>query len=264
VPSTQHSASTPRSHAVCLLLLGALAVSMGQAIDAYRVRADAGDVAVRIHAEGRYPDDISPFDDRDHEQDSDATPVSRTVRTDHGTPPPPEEAPAESTWLDWLARALARLFGSLSGGATFIGWALLVLAVLAIVALIAVALRAFVWKRAHSTQIGIQPETSGTAVDPLLVGSGVPHERLAADGLFREAIHAVFLIALEHVAGSLSAKRSRTARELVEGAPCSEGPRDILSTLLALTELVWFGGRDASREQYESAVRMARSLEALS
>jgi len=88
------------------------------------------------------------------------------------------------------------------------------------------------------------------------------HERLAGDGRFEEAIHALLLAALEVLrrAAPRELPPARTSREILRAVRLEDARREALGGLVRAVELSRFGGREAGREHYESCLASYRAL----
>ncbi|MDQ3032268.1 MAG: DUF4129 domain-containing protein, partial [Myxococcota bacterium] len=217
-----------------------------------------GEVAERVQREGGYPSDISVYvpersegdgtdgDGRDGRGGGSRGETSVDADREAADPPASFDVPFLREFVQWLGGLLGSIGGPL-------GWVLLALAGSLLLMLIVFFVASVRWStpRIEGTRAGEEEE--GGAVDPLLMGSGESAEALAAQGRYREAIHALFLESLERVGGTEGRQRARTARELVCSVDALRLGRAELGALLDLTELVWFGGRDASEAQYQSA-----------
>jgi hypothetical protein len=138
---------------------------------------------------------------------------------------------------------------------------LLVVAVLLLVGWLVTTLGQRWWKR--------EPET-GTAI-PKVGSEGAARvqepafdeaTRLAAEGRYAEAVHALLLAAIRHFAerSRVSIQPSRTSRELVRLLPLGAEAREAFSELVRTVELSLFGGAPVEREEYEQSLARFRDL----
>jgi hypothetical protein len=77
--------------------------------------------------------------------------------------------------------------------------------------------------------------------------------RLAAEGRYAEAVHALLLAAIRHFAARAKTpvQPSRTSRELVRLLPLAPDARDAFADLVRTVELSLFGGGEVAAEDYE-------------
>jgi uncharacterized protein DUF4129 len=109
-------------------------------------------------------------------------------------------------------------------------------------------------------------ETDGTeepaAVAPEREPAFEDAARLAAEGRYAEAIHALLLAAIRHFAARsrVAVQPSRTSRELVRLLPLGPEPREAFTDLVRTVELSLFGGVAVGREEYERSLSRFRAL----
>lgn len=86
--------------------------------------------------------------------------------------------------------------------------------------------------------------------------------RLAAEGRYAEAIHALLLAAIRHFAerSRVAVQPSRTSRELVGLLPLGPELRAAFTELVRAVELSLFGGVAVGREEYERSLARFRAL----
>jgi len=86
--------------------------------------------------------------------------------------------------------------------------------------------------------------------------------RLAAEGRYAEAIHALLLAAIRTFAerSRTPVQPSRTSRELVRLLPLGAETRGAFTELVKTVELSLFGGVPVGREEYERSLSRFRSL----
>jgi hypothetical protein len=86
--------------------------------------------------------------------------------------------------------------------------------------------------------------------------------RLAAEGHYGEAIHALLLAAIQHFAARahMQVQPSRTSRELVRLLPLSGESRPRFNELVMAVERTLFGGEPAGAEDFQRSLERFRSL----
>jgi hypothetical protein len=82
-------------------------------------------------------------------------------------------------------------------------------------------------------------------------------DRLAREGRFAEAIHALLLRALSDL-GRYATTPALTSREVARGAKLAQEARAALGALVAAGEWVHFGGKPAGAAEYEASVASYR------
>jgi hypothetical protein len=96
--------------------------------------------------------------------------------------------------------------------------------------------------------------------DPIAAASALEREpafddasRLAAEGRYAEAVHALLLAAIRHFAerSRTPVQPSRTSRELVRLLPLGPEAREAFAELVRTVELSLFGGADVEAADYE-------------
>jgi hypothetical protein len=153
-------------------------------------------------------------------------------------PRPPEPTPAERG----VATALLWLLLLVMGG-FLLGWILL-----------------RVRPRPHDPALpppagGVAPSRGPAEPDPRSEA-----ERLAAQGRWSEALHALLLGALAGVDPAGSLPPSLTSREVVRVAPLPDSAREDLGALVEAVERTHFGTRAATAADYEAAATRAARL----
>lgn len=214
---------------------------------------EPGRTVARVHDEGRYPNDLLVMPP---EEDGTGSGAGRHGRRRpipiFGDRDAPELAPEPPT--PWNLPGFG--FGFLRG-LSFLGYVALALCLVGLVALLVFLLarvRRLPPEEKTDTRAKARAETD-VDLDPLLAMPTLSHEELAAQGRFREAVHALLIEALLSTGWAPEGRgRGLTAREIVGGYERPSPPRAPLEELLATVERIWFGGRDASRETYESAL----------
>jgi hypothetical protein len=86
--------------------------------------------------------------------------------------------------------------------------------------------------------------------------------RLAAEGRYAEAIHALLLAAIRHFAerSRTPVQASRTSRELVRLLPLGAATKEAFTELVGTVELSLFGGLPVGRDEYEQSLSRFRAL----
>lgn len=86
--------------------------------------------------------------------------------------------------------------------------------------------------------------------------------RLAAEGRYAEAVHALLLASIRHFAerSRVAIQPSRTSRELVRLLPLGPDTREVFADLVRMVELSLFGGAPVSAEDYERSLARFRAL----
>jgi hypothetical protein len=86
--------------------------------------------------------------------------------------------------------------------------------------------------------------------------------RLAGEGRYAEAIHALLLAAIRHFAerSRAAVQPSRTSRELVRLLPLGAETREAFTDLVRSVEMSLFGGAPVGREEYERSLARFRAL----
>ena len=80
-------------------------------------------------------------------------------------------------------------------------------------------------------------------------------DRLASEGRYGEAVHAMFLLAVTHLAESkcLVIADDMTAREAQRALTAPEAIRGAFGDVMAAVEVSLFGGKELDRSAYETA-----------
>jgi Domain of unknown function (DUF4129) len=116
-------------------------------------------------------------------------------------------------------------------------------------------------RRKGVAQARPQAETAETAV-PQLNLSFDDASRLAAEGRYAEAVHALLLAAIRHFAerSRTAIQPSRTSRELVRTLPLGPDAREAFAELVRTVELSLFGGAPMGAEDYELSLARFQAL----
>jgi Domain of unknown function (DUF4129) len=164
----------------------------------------------------------------------------------------PNEAPISEADDDAASRSLALPalgFGALLGKVVFT--VLLVVAGVLIVAWIA---REGMARKRGNTLLTPVPAAADAAAGPERIAATFDDaSRLAAEGHYAEAVHALLLAAIRHFAARAKTpvQASRTSRELVRVLPLSPDAREAFAELVRTVELSLFGGGEVGAEDYE-------------
>jgi hypothetical protein len=231
---------------------------------------DPSAVAARVHREGGYPEDIVLFDDGDDSPSAGGAGEDDGAGDGpHGLVHPGERDGGEPNqgldipmppFLRDLLRALSSLVGAAAMPIAYLAFALGIAVVIGFVVYM------FAYLRLRPPELASRKRerqaVDAPLLDPLLEEALLSHEEYAANGRYREAIHAVFLGSLSRALRTTDVdRRGRTAREVV-GLTARASGHEGLADLLSLTELVWFGGRPATVDQYELAKALASRVTA--
>jgi hypothetical protein len=232
---------------------------------------DPSTVAARVHAEGGYPEDITVIDDETDDTTLDGDdPNGGAGRGPHGSihPRGDRDGGDASRGLDIplpqfvrdLLHALAEMIGAAAGTLTYVLFAVGIALILVFVVYLVTLFR-FPKRDLATVRRDRRYDAGQAALDPLLEEALQSPEEYARQGRFREAIHAVFVRSLSETAraGDVD-RRGRTAREVVTAIAKIQSTPPELADLLALAELVWFGGRPATETQYVHAVDLAARI----
>lgn len=217
-------------------------------------------VANEVHARGRYPSDLSVMPSQEIELETGDGGVEQRdpqrrrpvhLYRSGGSDAAPE--PVDNPFR----------FPDLSGIGAVLGYVLIAFCVLALLGALVYGLSRL---RLPTSQIDAEdpraaPHTEGAVLDPLLVAPEMSAEDLARLGRYREAIHALLVSGLLATGFRPEGRaRGTTAREVVRALESTDARKAPLSSLLESTELVWFGGREATAETYENARGMYASV----
>ena len=97
---------------------------------------------------------------------------------------------------------------------------------------------------------------------PVLALSFDDASKLAAEGRYAEAVHALLLAAIRHFAerSRTAIQPSRTSRELVRVLPLGPEAREAFAELVRTVELSLFGGAAVAAEDYERSLARFQAL----
>jgi hypothetical protein len=152
---------------------------------------------------------------------------------------------------------------ALSAGAELTRIVFIVLAVAVVALVLARVVQTMAQRMARGRQsAGSEVEVAGEEAGPereLDVGDAT---RLAAEGRYGEAIHALLLAAIQHFAARarVQVQPSRTSRELARLLPLSGESRAKFYELVMAVERTLFGGAPAGPEDFQRSLERFRSL----
>lgn len=117
--------------------------------------------------------------------------------------------------------------------------------------------------RRRQGETEVRPEAaSAAAAAPQSNLSFDDASRLAAEGRYAEAVHALLLAAIRHFAerSRTAIQPSRTSRELVRTLPLGPDAREAFSELVRTVELSLFGGAPVEAADYERSLARFQAL----
>jgi hypothetical protein len=151
----------------------------------------------------------------------------------------------------------------ISAGAELTRIVFIVLLVAVIALVLAWVVRA-VAERLGRARAGGEAEAQGTGgeIGPEREPDLEDATRLAAEGRYGEAIHALLLAAIHHFAARahMTVQPSRTSRELARLLPLRSESRTAFDELVRAVERTLFGGEAAGPEDYQRSLERFRSL----
>jgi hypothetical protein len=117
-------------------------------------------------------------------------------------------------------------------------------------------------RRRRSAAAPSSEEDAAAASAPALNLSFEDASRLAAEGRYAEAVHALLLAAIRYFAERTrtAVQPSRTSRELVRVLPLGPETREAFSELVRTVELSLFGGAEVGPEDYERSLARFQAL----
>lgn len=178
----------------------------------------------------------------------------------------PRQAEARDT-PDWQPPSLPPAAAPVIGAGAFLAQTVFMILLVVVAALTLGWLARAVWqwnggrRRSGETAADAVAE-AGAAPGPEREPELEDASRLAAEGRYGEAIHALLLAAIHHFAARarMQVPPSRTSRELARLLPLGTEARAAFNELVRAVELYLFGGVDAGREDYESSLARFRAL----
>ncbi|HEY4572363.1 MAG TPA: DUF4129 domain-containing protein, partial [Thermoanaerobaculia bacterium] len=164
--------------------------------------------------------------------------------------PRPRRSPGEGDEEGAAERAVA--IPSLGAGAFLGKVVFIVLVVVVALLMLGWILRELVDRRRKSVAEARPEAATAAAAAPALNLSFDDASRLAAEGRYAEAVHALLLAAIRHFAerSRTAIQPSRTSRELVRTLPLGPDAREAFSELVRTVELSLFGGAPVGAEDY--------------
>jgi Domain of unknown function (DUF4129) len=165
---------------------------------------------------------------------------------------------------EWLENLLANLFGRLIGFGSRSPWIAFALRALLIGSLCIALVWALV-RLERRSRMRLIPQTQPAAAAPSARQWQLwlqDAQRMAAQGLWREAIHFLYWSTISRLEsrGMWPADRARTPREYLCLFPASDPRRESLTGLTHSFETTWYGGREARAADFEAARHMATGL----
>jgi hypothetical protein len=108
-------------------------------------------------------------------------------------------------------------------------------------------------RRGRAPDLPVQPVVVEVEAPARSAASFDDASRLAAEGRYAEAVHALLLAAIRHFAARAKTpvQVSRTSRELVRLLPLAPDAREAFAELVRTVELSLFGGGEVGAEDYE-------------
>lgn len=85
-------------------------------------------------------------------------------------------------------------------------------------------------------------------------------EGLAAQGRYREAIHALLLETLQALSRAARLPQHYTSREIVARVPLGPVAREALAGLVGAVEVSWFGGSEPGAAEYQGCLERFRAF----
>ena len=149
------------------------------------------------------------------------------------------------------------------GAGAFLGKVVfLVLFVVVALLIVGWLLREVVDRRRRSGAAAGPEAAAAAAAAPQASLSFDDASKLAAEGRYAEAVHALLLAAIRHFAerSRTAIQPSRTSRELVRTLPLGPDAREAFSELVRTVELSLFGGAPVGAEDYERNLARFQAL----
>jgi hypothetical protein len=165
---------------------------------------------------------------------------------------------------EWLENLLASIFGhlaSFSKAAPWIGRALEILFIDAL----GIALVWALIRLERRSRVRLVPDAQPAPSAPSARQWQLwfqDAQQMAAQGLWREAIHFLYWAAISRLESKRMwpADRARTPREYLGLFPAADPRRDNLTGLTRSFEKTWYGGREAGSNDFDAALKMAAGL----
>ncbi len=117
-------------------------------------------------------------------------------------------------------------------------------------------------KNDRFTNSNSDPNNNGAALLEAAAGEGMSFQDLAKINDPREGLHALLVQSLVRAAkqNNIALRRSLTTRDVLRRVPSSWNQRSVLQTLVTHAELVLFGGRAITSQDYANALQLARPI----
>lgn len=149
------------------------------------------------------------------------------------------------------------------GAGAFLAQTVFLVLLIVAVVLLAVWLAVKIpWRRSAEQAGAVVREGEEPAASPEREPDFEDAARLAAEGRYAEAIHALLLATIRHFAerSRAAVEPSRTSRELVRLLPLRGDTREAFAELVRDVELSLFGGAPVSLDDYERSLSRFRRL----
>jgi hypothetical protein len=174
------------------------------------------------------------------------------------------ETSAKERFLEWLGNQIDHLLDLLASFGRRSPWIGFVFRIL-VFAMIGIA---FVWML-----IRIERRSRTRLIPQTHIVAGAPSARewqlwradalaMAGQGRWREAIHFLYWAAISRLESKQMwpADRARTPREYLGLMPSNDGRKPSLTTLTGSFERTWYGGREATSDDFSAAQKLASEL----
>ena len=148
------------------------------------------------------------------------------------------------------------------GAGAFLAKVIFIVLLAVVAVLIAVGIAQMIVERRRPALPEGGPAEAQAAAVPEREPDFADASRLAAEGRYAEAVHALLLAAIRHFAerSRIAVQPSRTSRELVRLLPLGPETREAFTELVRTVELSLFGGAAVGREDYERNLDRFRAL----
>lgn len=165
---------------------------------------------------------------------------------------------------EWFENFLASIFGHLIGFGAASPWIARLLQILLIGSL-CVALAWALIRIERRSRIRLIPDAQPAVHAPSARQWQLwfqDAQQMAAQGLWREAIHFLYWAAISNLESRRMwpADRARTPREYLRLFPAADPRRGNLTGLTRSFETTWYGGREAGSSDFHAALKMAEGL----
>jgi hypothetical protein len=151
----------------------------------------------------------------------------------------------------------------ITAGAALTQIVFIVVAVAVVVLILAWVMQAVLQRLARDRRSAeSEVEAGGEAAGPERELDAGDATRLAAEGRYGEAIHALLLAAIQHFAARarMQVQPSRTSRELARLLPLTGDSRAKFNELVQAVERTLFGGEPAGAEDFERSLERFRAI----